>query len=51
MPKPSTPKIVPAVLGDLLADRDPAKAKRVAEEMLQQVKLDLAKLQAAHSGS
>jgi predicted 3-demethylubiquinone-9 3-methyltransferase (glyoxalase superfamily) len=44
-------QIVPAALGELIAERDPARARRVAEEMLQQVKLDLAKLQAAHAGA
>jgi predicted 3-demethylubiquinone-9 3-methyltransferase (glyoxalase superfamily) len=44
-------QIVPAVLGELITDRDPAKARRVTEEMLKQVKLDVAKLQAAHAGT
>jgi predicted 3-demethylubiquinone-9 3-methyltransferase (glyoxalase superfamily) len=41
---------VPTVLGDLIADSDKIKAKRVAEEMLKQVKLDIAKLEAAFRG-
>src|SRR5262245_36123048 len=40
-------QIVPTVLGEMMADRDPVRAKRVAEEMLRQVKLDVAKLEAA----
>lgn len=43
-------QIVPRVLGQLIADPDPRKAKRAADEMLQQVKLDIAKLEAAHAG-
>lgn len=43
-------QIVPAALADMIADPDPVKAKRVAEEMLKQVKLDVAKLQAAFDG-
>lgn len=43
-------QIVPTVLDQLMADPDPAKAKRVAEEMLTQVKLDIAKLEAAARG-
>jgi predicted 3-demethylubiquinone-9 3-methyltransferase (glyoxalase superfamily) len=39
------------VLGELITDADPAKSKRAAEEMLKQVKIDIAKLQAAHAGS
>ncbi len=43
-------QIVPALLGKLMADPDPVKARRTSEEMLKQVKLDIAKLQAAHDG-
>lgn len=43
-------QIVPAMLGELMADRDQTKAKRVADEMLKQVKFDIAKLQAAYDG-
>ena len=43
-------QITPRMLGDMMSDRDPAKAKRVAEEMLKQVKLDIAKLEAAFDG-
>ena len=40
-------QIVPTVLGQMITDPDKAKAKRVAEEMLKQVKFDVAKLEAA----
>jgi len=40
-------QIVPTMLGEMLANPDRAKAARVAEEMLKQVKLDVAKLEAA----
>ena len=43
-------QIVPTVLGKMMADKDKAKAKRAAEEMLRQVKLDVAKLEAAFNG-
>jgi predicted 3-demethylubiquinone-9 3-methyltransferase (glyoxalase superfamily) len=43
-------QIVPTVLGEMITDRDQAKAKRVAEEMLRQVKFDIAKLEAAFRG-
>jgi predicted 3-demethylubiquinone-9 3-methyltransferase (glyoxalase superfamily) len=41
-------QIVPSILGKLLGDRDPAKAKRVMEAMLQMHKLDIAKLKQAY---
>src|SRR6266702_7950184 len=40
-------QICPTVLGTLMSDPDRAKAKRVAQEMLKQVKLDIARLEAA----
>jgi predicted 3-demethylubiquinone-9 3-methyltransferase (glyoxalase superfamily) len=43
-------QIVPTVLGTLMADPDPVKARRASEEMLRQVKLDIARLQAAYEG-
>lgn len=43
-------QIVPTALQDMMKDPDKAKAKRAAEEMLKQVKLDLAKLEAAYRG-
>jgi predicted 3-demethylubiquinone-9 3-methyltransferase (glyoxalase superfamily) len=43
-------QIVPTKLGEMMTDGDRAKAGRVAEEMLKQVKFDLAKLEAAFRG-
>lgn len=43
-------QIVPSVLGKLLGDPDPVKARRSMEAMLQMHKIDIAKLQAAHDG-
>ena len=44
-------QIVPSVLGELMSDPDPVKAKRVTEAMLKMVKLDIAALQQAHDQS
>lgn len=44
-------QIQPTALGEWMADKDQAKAKRVSEEMLKQVKFDIAKLQAAYQGA
>lgn len=43
-------QIVPAVLGDLLGDKDQAKAKRAMQAMLGMKKLDIAELKRAHAG-
>jgi predicted 3-demethylubiquinone-9 3-methyltransferase (glyoxalase superfamily) len=43
-------QIVPTVLGEMMVDDDKEKARRVAEEMLRQVKFDIAKLEAAFDG-
>lgn len=43
-------QIVPSSLGRMLTDKDPAKAQRTLEAMLQMNKLDIATLQAAHAG-
>jgi predicted 3-demethylubiquinone-9 3-methyltransferase (glyoxalase superfamily) len=43
-------QITPARLGEMMADPDKAKARRAAGEMMQQVKLDIAKLEAAFNG-
>ena len=40
-------QIVPTLLGKLMSDKDPVKANRVMQAMLQMVKLDMAKLQAS----
>ena len=44
-------QIVPNSLGRMLTDKDPAKAQRTMQAMLQMNKIDIAKLQAAHDGS
>ncbi len=41
-------QIVPTALGELLGDKDPEKAKRVLEAMLQMHKIDIAKLKQAY---
>jgi predicted 3-demethylubiquinone-9 3-methyltransferase (glyoxalase superfamily) len=43
-------QIVPRVLEAMMNDDDDAKVKRVADALLKMVKLDIAALQAAHSG-
>lgn len=43
-------QIVPRLLGDLMTDRDRAKAKRVGDAMLTMEKLDVAALRAAYEG-
>lgn len=43
-------QIHPVKLGEWIADRDTTRAKRVTEEMLKQVKFDIAKLEAALKG-
>jgi len=41
-------QIVPTVLGEMLQDKDPEKAKRVMEAMLQMVKIDIKTLKQAY---
>jgi predicted 3-demethylubiquinone-9 3-methyltransferase (glyoxalase superfamily) len=43
-------QIVPTLLGDMMTDPDRSKAGRAAQEMLKQVKFDIAKLEAAFQG-
>jgi len=43
-------QIVPKALGEMMKDPDRTKAKRVAEAMMQMVKLDVAGLQKAYDG-
>ena len=43
-------QIVPVVLKELLGERDPAKAGRVMNALLEMKKLDIAALQRAHAG-
>ncbi|MGU7778949.1 VOC family protein [Burkholderia sp. PU8-34] len=44
-------QIVPADLIPMMADPDPAKAKRVAEAMMQMTKFDVTALKAAYAGA
>ena len=43
-------QIIPSILGPLLHDRDPEKAKRAMNAMLQMNKIDIARLKQAHAG-
>jgi predicted 3-demethylubiquinone-9 3-methyltransferase (glyoxalase superfamily) len=43
-------QVVPSLLGELMADPDRAKAKRVGAAMLNMVKIDIAGLEAAAAG-
>ena len=43
-------QVVPTILEELMTDKDPAKANRVMQEMLQMVKLDIAALKKAYEG-
>jgi predicted 3-demethylubiquinone-9 3-methyltransferase (glyoxalase superfamily) len=44
-------QIIPTVLGKMLGDKDPAKAKRVMEAMLQMEKIDISRLKQAYDGA
>ncbi len=44
-------QIIPTVLGKMLGDKDPAKAKRVMETMLQMEKIDISRLKQAYDGA
>jgi predicted 3-demethylubiquinone-9 3-methyltransferase (glyoxalase superfamily) len=44
-------QIVPKLLGQLLQDKDPTRAKRVMEAMLKMHKLDIAQLRAAYESA
>jgi predicted 3-demethylubiquinone-9 3-methyltransferase (glyoxalase superfamily) len=41
-------QIIPRALGEMIGDKDPAKAKRAVEAMLQMKKIDVAALQRAY---
>jgi predicted 3-demethylubiquinone-9 3-methyltransferase (glyoxalase superfamily) len=43
-------QIIPSVLGKMMADKDPMKAKRVMQAMLQMDKIDIGGLQKAYDG-
>lgn len=42
-------QVVPSILGELLGDKDPAKAKGAMDAMLTMSKLDIAALKSAHA--
>ena len=44
-------QVEPAILGDMMADKDPEKAKRVMEAMLKVDKIDIEPLKRAYEGS
>jgi predicted 3-demethylubiquinone-9 3-methyltransferase (glyoxalase superfamily) len=44
-------QIVPTVLGEMMASPDRSKAKRASDAMMKMVKLDIAALKAAYSGT
>ena len=44
-------QIVPAILDELMRDKDPARSKRVTDALLRMVKLDIAALENAYRGS
>jgi predicted 3-demethylubiquinone-9 3-methyltransferase (glyoxalase superfamily) len=44
-------QIVPAILGDLMSDADPAKVERVSAVVMRSVKLNIAELQMAYDGT
>jgi predicted 3-demethylubiquinone-9 3-methyltransferase (glyoxalase superfamily) len=41
-------QIVPTILGELMADKDPKKAARVMQAMMKMIKIDINKLQQAY---
>ena len=43
-------QITPRVLGEMLGDKDPVKAKRVLQAMLKMKKIDIAALKRAYAG-
>ena len=44
-------QLVPSILGKMMQDRDPEKARRVMEAMMQMGKLDIARLKRAYEGA
>jgi predicted 3-demethylubiquinone-9 3-methyltransferase (glyoxalase superfamily) len=44
-------QIIPAALGEMLGDRDSAKAQRVMQAMLQMIKIDVQELRRAYEGA
>lgn len=43
-------QIVPTALGEMLADKDPEKSRRVMQAMMKMIKLDIAELKKAYDG-
>jgi predicted 3-demethylubiquinone-9 3-methyltransferase (glyoxalase superfamily) len=43
-------QIVPTILSQLVADKDPEKSKRVMQAMMQMVKIDIEGLKKAYQG-
>jgi predicted 3-demethylubiquinone-9 3-methyltransferase (glyoxalase superfamily) len=43
-------QIIPSVLGEMLADKDPEKSNRVMKAMMQMIKIDIAGLKRAYDG-
>ncbi len=43
-------QVIPSCLGEMLGDKDPARAARVGQAMMGMGKLDIAKLKEAHDG-
>ncbi len=43
-------QIVPAVMEDMMADKDPARSKRATDAMLKMIKFDIAALEKAYRG-
>lgn len=41
-------QIVPAIMDQMMSDKDPARSKRVSDAMLKMIKLDIAALEAAY---
>jgi predicted 3-demethylubiquinone-9 3-methyltransferase (glyoxalase superfamily) len=44
-------QIIPAILGEMLGDKDPVKAKNVMQSMLQMKKIDVARLKETYAKS
>jgi len=44
-------QVIPAILGDMMADKDRQKASRVMKALLQMKKIDIAALQKAYDGN
>jgi predicted 3-demethylubiquinone-9 3-methyltransferase (glyoxalase superfamily) len=43
-------QIVPAIMDEMMGDKDPARSKRVTDAMLKMIKLDIAELERAYRG-